>query len=61
MIEFINKTTGGKMYVDDSRVEEYKAAGNKLASAPLTPEAPKTVKESEKTAVVSPKNRKKKS
>lgn len=32
MVEFINHFTGSKMYVDESRVEEYKAAGHKLAA-----------------------------
>lgn len=30
-VEFINRT-GGKMFVDESRIEEYKAAGYKLAA-----------------------------
>lgn len=30
-VEFINKT-GGRMFVDESRVEEYKAAGYILAA-----------------------------
>lgn len=33
MTEFINKFTGSRMMVSDSRVEEYKAAGHILASA----------------------------
>lgn len=40
MIKFIN-SMGGFMYVDDSRVEEYKEAGYRLAS-----DAPKPVKKS---------------
>lgn len=34
MIKFINKTTGTEMWVDESRVEEYKAAGHKPAAEP---------------------------
>ena len=34
MVEFINKVTGGTMWVADDRVEEYKAAGHKLAALP---------------------------
>lgn len=32
MIKFINKFTGGEMWVADDRVEEYKAAGHKPAA-----------------------------
>ena len=34
MVKFINSATGSEMYVHESRVEEYKAAGHKLAVAP---------------------------
>lgn len=34
MVEFINKLTGTAMFVDDARVEEYKAAGHTLAAKP---------------------------
>ena len=34
MVEFINNLTGGRMWVADDRVEEYKAAGHKLAAVP---------------------------
>ena len=34
MIRFINKLTGNEMWVDETRVEEYKAAGHKLAAEP---------------------------
>lgn len=33
MVKFINKLTGGEMWVDESREEEYKAAGHKLAAS----------------------------
>lgn len=42
MIKFINKITGTEMWVDESRVEEYKAAGHKLAAEPT--EKPKKAK-----------------
>lgn len=32
MIKMINRLTGGEMWVADDRVEEYKAAGHKLAA-----------------------------
>ena len=34
MIEFINRFTGTQMWVTDERMEEYKAAGHKLAASP---------------------------
>lgn len=34
MVAFINKLTGGTMWVADDRIEEYKAAGHKLAAVP---------------------------
>lgn len=36
MVKMINKVSGGVMYVHESRVEEYKAAGHKLAAEPVT-------------------------
>lgn len=32
MVKFINKLTGSEMWIADDRVEEYKAAGHKLAA-----------------------------
>lgn len=32
MVRFINKLTGGEMWVAEDRVEEYKAAGHRLAA-----------------------------
>lgn len=32
MVKFINRLTGTEMWVADDRVEEYKAAGHKLAA-----------------------------
>ena len=40
MVEFINAFTGTKMWVTDERVEEYKAAGHKLAASPVTVTTP---------------------
>lgn len=40
MVQFINKLTGGPMWVNETRVEEYKAAGYKLAAAPEPEEKP---------------------
>lgn len=42
MVKFINRLTGTEMWVAEDRVEEYKAAGHKLAvSFPMHVEAPK--------------------
>lgn len=35
MVKFINKDFGNEMWVADDRVEEYKAAGHKLAAKPI--------------------------
>ena len=43
MVRFINQFTGGVMWVHEDRVEEYKAAGHKLAAPPV-PAKPKTPK-----------------
>lgn len=40
-VEFINKV-GGKMFVDESRVEEYKAAGYVLAANVVSDEGKQT-------------------
>lgn len=34
MVKFINRLTGGEMWVAEDRVEEYKAAGHKPAAIP---------------------------
>ncbi len=45
MVRFVNKLTGGDMWVHESRVEEYIAAGHK----PAAPQKPKkTQKKQEK-------------
>lgn len=48
MVRFINRLTGGEMFVSEDRVEEYRAAGHKLAAdlsedakAPAKAPAPK--------------------
>lgn len=47
MIRFINKITGTEMWVPSDRVEEYKAAGHKLAADLGTrPKAKPVVEES---------------
>ena len=40
MVKFINKSTGGVMWVADERAAEYKAAGYKVADAPKPVEKP---------------------
>lgn len=35
MVKMVNKLTGGDMYVHESRVDEYIAAGHKLAAPPV--------------------------
>lgn len=50
MIKFINRVTGTEMWVADSRVEEYLAAGHKLAAAPSEkPTEPKPKKRTRTT------------
>ena len=40
MIRLINKTTGGEMWVHESRLDEYLAAGHKFAAPPTNMPAP---------------------
>lgn len=44
MILFVNKVTGGPMWVHETRIEEYLAAGHKIAPPPPPPEKPKKAK-----------------
>lgn len=44
MIELINKVTGGKMWVDESRLDEYLAAGYKPAAKAVSKTDPEPVK-----------------
>ena len=37
MVKFINRLTGGEMWVAEDRVEEYKAAGHRQAMPEETP------------------------
>lgn len=37
MVRFINRVTGGDMWVHESRVDEYKAAGHKPAAEAQKP------------------------
>lgn len=50
MVKFRNKLTGGDMYVDETRVEEYVQAGHTLAcTAPEQPQAAQPKKAKKKT------------
>lgn len=49
MIELVNRTTGTRMWVHPSRLDEYLAAGHKLAAPP------KPVKKTPKTKAQSAK------
>lgn len=51
MVKMVNKTTGSFMYVSEDRLEEYKAAGHKLAantSKPAKQSEPKAKKTTKK-------------
>jgi hypothetical protein len=49
MVRFKNQLTGGDMWVDETRVEEYKAAGHvPAAEAHPEPEATKPARKSRK-------------
>lgn len=52
MVRFINRLFGTEMWVDESRVEEYKAAGHQLAAEAPAPAkaATKLMPEAEKKA-----------
>lgn len=39
MVKFINRDTHTVMWVAEDRVEEYKAAGHKLAASPSAPKS----------------------
>lgn len=49
MIRMVNRLTGGAMWVHESRVKEYLAAGHALAAAPA-PTAPVKTEEKKKPA-----------
>lgn len=44
MIRMVNKITGGDMWVDESRLDEYLEAGHRLASPPVKPAPAEPVK-----------------
>lgn len=44
MIRLINKITGGPMWVHESRLDEYLAAGHRLAAPPEKPAPAEPVK-----------------
>ena len=50
MVKMINKAYGNEMWVADDRVEEYKAAGHKLAASSSEKPAEEKPKAKKKTA-----------
>lgn len=44
MVAFVHKLTGTVMYVHESRVDEYKAAGHKPVAEPVKQEKKRTKK-----------------
>lgn len=52
MVKFINSITGTQMWVADDRVEEYKAAGHRLAATPI--KATEPIKEPVEEKTVKP-------
>lgn len=48
MVRFINKITGGVMWVHESRVEEYKAAGHRPAADSKNKPVKRTTKKNAK-------------
>ena len=52
MVEFINRISGNKMLVAEERVEEYLAAGHKLAAKSSKPAEVVEVKEEKPAEVV---------
>ena len=48
MIRMVNRQTGGDMWVHESRVDEYLAAGHSLAAPPPPPAPEKRGKKTEK-------------
>lgn len=49
MVEMINALTGSLMQVADDRVEEYKAAGHKLAASSISEKPKAEPKKAKKT------------
>ena len=54
MIRLVNKITGGPMWVDESRLDEYLRAGHALASPPPRPAPKEPVKRPPKKAAKKP-------
>lgn len=50
-VKMIDRRTGTNFWVTEERVEEYKAAGHKLAATPSAPKAKKVVEEAEEEVV----------
>lgn len=48
MVKFINKISGGFMWVAENRVNEYKAAGHRLATSPVTTKKPENAEPAKK-------------
>ena len=48
MIKFINKVTGGDMWVHETRIEEYLKAGHTMAPPPPLPEPKKKTTKAKK-------------
>lgn len=58
MVKLINRTTGGEMWVHESRLQEYLAAGHKPAADTATAPPPASEEEKGKTAKTGRKRRK---
>ena len=52
MVKMINKAYGVEMWVADDRVEEYKAAGHKLAAVPSDEKTTETKPKAKKKTTV---------
>ena len=50
-VKMIDRRTGTNFWVTEERVEEYKAAGHKLAATPSAPKAKEVVEEAKEEAV----------
>lgn len=60
MVEFLNKNTGTKMFVDESRVQEYEMMGHRRVSSFIEVEYTEEVIEEEKPVKKKKSTRKKK-
>lgn len=50
-VKMIDRRTGTNFWVTEERVEEYKAAGHKLAATPSTPKVKEVVEEAKEEVV----------